>query len=407
MIGIYAPHGFFSYALGPLFALMGARSHAARHVRDMPTPLARVVSKKKNRYTEDGFDLDLSFVTDRLIAMGFPSVGIEACYRNPASQVRCLLARLAREGHQCKCYNLCAEPSRTYSPALLGLSPTLCERHGTYDHCPCPLALIAPFCRSVDAYLAEDASHVVAVHCKAGKGRTGMMLCMYLVWSGQCASGAESARLYGERRTRNGKGVTIPSQHRYIRYTEAPLVRGGPAVLSPPLLQLVAVRLLHAPAAAVDPAVNVRVELVRMEQPQLAGRNRATGSARDAPPWHPHEVYDHGKASARAAQSGPARAGRSFECLEQVGGSGRGGVNELRLECVEGAAPWLMGDVKVVVSVKGKTLCILWFHTAFAEGTTLRFGKSELDKARHSSRSSSSSSSHGAACSSSVVQHTV
>jgi len=347
----------------------------------MPTPLARrgtirtLVSKKKKRYTEDGFDLDLSFVTDRLIAMGFPAVGIEACYRNPASQVRSLLARLAREGHQCKVYNLCAEASRTYSPALLGLSPTSCERHGTYDHCPCPLALIAPFCRSVDAYLAEDASHVIAVHCKAGKGRTGMMLCMYLVWSGQCASGAESARLYGERRTRNGKGVTIPSQHRYIRYTEAPLVRGGPAVLSPPLLQLVAVRLLHAPAAAADPAVNVRVELVRMEPPQPAGRNRAAGSARDAPPWRPHEVYDHGKASARAARRGAARAGRSFES--------RGGVNELRLECVEGAAPWLMGDVKVIVTLpKGKTLCILWFHTAFAEGSTLRFGKSELDKAR-------------------------
>ena len=157
------------------------RDHALQEGRSAPgvvithcmaTPWATIrtlVSKKKNRYIKDGFNLDLTFVTDRLIAMGFPSVGTEACYRNPAWQVRTLLSKLASQGYQCKVYNLCAEVSRTYSPALLGLSPTSCERHGSFDHGPCPLALIAPFCRSVEAWLAADAKHLVAVHCKAGK----------------------------------------------------------------------------------------------------------------------------------------------------------------------------------------------------------------------------------------------
>lgn len=63
-----------------------------------------LVSKKKRRLREDGYDLDLTYITERLIAMGFPSEKLEAAFRNPMGQVVKFLD--ARHGGRYKVYNL-------------------------------------------------------------------------------------------------------------------------------------------------------------------------------------------------------------------------------------------------------------------------------------------------------------
>ena len=120
-----------------------------------------LVSKKKMRFVGEGVDLDLSYITDQLIAMGYPSFGLEgenlvlsrnraflfvpiwskhlahaACYRNPSDVVRAFLER--RHAAHYRLWNLCSE--REYTN--LGFKAEI-ERFAWDDHTPPPLALVS------------------------------------------------------------------------------------------------------------------------------------------------------------------------------------------------------------------------------------------------------------------------
>ncbi len=50
--------------------------------------IKKLVSKKKRRFQNEEFDLDLVYVTKRVLAMGFPSTGFESLYRNDINDVK-------------------------------------------------------------------------------------------------------------------------------------------------------------------------------------------------------------------------------------------------------------------------------------------------------------------------------
>ncbi|KAA0152603.1 hypothetical protein FNF27_06523 [Cafeteria roenbergensis] len=191
----------------------------------MASMMRSMVSKKKKRYEEDGFDLDLTYITDRIIAMGFPSTGSEASYRNPVGEVQRFFA--AKHKGKFRVYNLCSE--RCYTADTFekgGAKPELgggelggqCAYYPFDDHNPAPLETIKACCDDMAAFLDADAANVVAVHCKAGKGRTGMIISAFLVHCGAADNATDALQYFGNARTHNGKGVTIPSQMRYVHY---------------------------------------------------------------------------------------------------------------------------------------------------------------------------------------------
>eukprot|EP01138_Halocafeteria_seosinensis_P007462 gb/GECG01007627.1/.p1 GENE.gb/GECG01007627.1/~~gb/GECG01007627.1/.p1 ORF type:complete len:821 (+),score=119.29 gb/GECG01007627.1/:1-2463(+) len=175
--------------------------------------IRRLVSKKKRRYIGDGFDLDLSYILNNVVAMGFPSIGVESLYRNPREELQHFLA--VRYGKRYKVYNVCCEPQHRYDPAIFSDQVS----HFPFeDHNAPPANFMFAFCDDMYRFLLNDRRNVAIIHCKAGKGRTGQMLCCYLLHSGAFDDPEACMSFYADRRTFNRKGVTIPSQRRYIHY---------------------------------------------------------------------------------------------------------------------------------------------------------------------------------------------
>ena len=51
--------------------------------------LKKIVSGKRNRFKDEQYDLDITYITTRVIAMSFPASGyIESTYRNSVRDVR-------------------------------------------------------------------------------------------------------------------------------------------------------------------------------------------------------------------------------------------------------------------------------------------------------------------------------
>ncbi|XP_043195996.1 phosphatidylinositol 3,4,5-trisphosphate 3-phosphatase and dual-specificity protein phosphatase PTEN-like isoform X2 [Amphibalanus amphitrite] len=177
----------------------------------MATSIKSMVSKNKKRFEEGKFNLDLSYITDNIIAMGYPAKAIETLYRNDAKEVLEFLNK--RHPQRYKLFNLCRE--RQYDSAMF---EGRVEWEPFEDHKPPRIEQIETFCRKVQEWLDANKENVVAIHCKAGKGRTGVMICCYLLYAGICATPEEVLDFYGKKRTKDGKGVTIPSQQRYVTY---------------------------------------------------------------------------------------------------------------------------------------------------------------------------------------------
>lgn len=53
--------------------------------------IRNLVSKQRRRILIAGYDLDMSYITDRVLAMSFPAERMRAVYRNPLWQVKSVL----------------------------------------------------------------------------------------------------------------------------------------------------------------------------------------------------------------------------------------------------------------------------------------------------------------------------
>lgn len=211
---------------------------------DVTSQIRTIVSQNKRRYKKHGFDLDLTYITNRVIAMSAPAFGGHSAYRNDMHMV----ARFFVQQHYSRffIFNLCD----TYfsSDGVMGNYNTKllcgqCHRIPFEDHGPPLLVEMLHLCAQASRWCKLDQDHVIAVHCKGGKGRTGVMIAAFLLWTGHRRTAMDALELFSFRRTQNwdaslgfncdedseddakrgkrNQGVDGPSQVRYVHYMEA------------------------------------------------------------------------------------------------------------------------------------------------------------------------------------------
>lgn len=173
-------------------------------------------SEGRRRYEAEGVDLDYAYIHRHIAAMGWPATNFECWFRNPMSEVSAFLAN--KHPGSCLVINICSE--RTYSPAYF---QQMVSWYPMDDHNPAELEMMVTFCREVSDYVSVDPyTRVVAVHCKGGKGRTGTLICAYLMFSGLKRTAADALHHFAALRTKANfhkfHGVQTPSQDRYVHY---------------------------------------------------------------------------------------------------------------------------------------------------------------------------------------------
>lgn len=301
----------------------------------------RLVSQGRRRYKDDEFDLDLTYVVEKIIAMGFPAAKIEGTYRNRIDDVKRFLDKHHKSHY--RVYNLCSE--RSYDPRKFD------NRVSCYpfdDHNPPSIELMKRFCEDVDKWLAQHSQNIAVVHCKAGKGRTGTMICAYLLHKrNQIKEDFSDARkvldFYASKRTTDNLGVTIPSQRRYVAYFD--------------LLQ----RNKHW---------NYRDTTVKLRSIVFNGKPLVGGSL-------VLKIYNQGKSKVFQAIIHPS-SWRSGSICSDDSGKSMGKIyseskNRLNIDLTN--CPAVQGDVKIKVSTAvinprlgySETLFQLWFNTFFLD----------------------------------------
>jgi hypothetical protein len=103
--------------------------------------------------------------------------------------------------------------------------------------------MLRDFCRSSEEWLLAGPNNVIVVHCKAGKGRTGSMICALLVYSGAVKSAYDALKWYEWTRGGHHSGVTIPAQIRWVAMLERWQRMGAAGLSSDPMGTVVPHRL--------------------------------------------------------------------------------------------------------------------------------------------------------------------
>ncbi|KAM9123352.1 tensin-1 isoform 7-T7 [Pangshura tecta] len=161
---------------------------------------------------EDTCELDLVYITERIIAISYPSSAEEQNFRSNLKEVAQMLK--SKHGDNYLLFNLSErrhDISRLHSRVLDFGWPDL--------HTPA-LEKICSICKAMDTWLSAEPHNVVVLQSKGNRGRMGVVVAAYMHYSNISASADQALDRFAMKRFYEDKVVPVgqPSQKRYVHY---------------------------------------------------------------------------------------------------------------------------------------------------------------------------------------------
>ncbi|XP_029789721.1 tensin-1 isoform X3 [Suricata suricatta] len=165
-----------------------------------------------SRTMEDSCELDLVYVTERIIAVSFPSTANEENFRSNLREVAQMLK--SKHGGSYLLFNLSER-----RPDITKLHAKVLEFGWPDLHTPA-LEKICSVCKAMDTWLNAEPHNVVVLHNKGNRGRIGVVIAAYMHYSNISASADQALDRFAMKRFYEDKIVPIgqPSQRRYVHY---------------------------------------------------------------------------------------------------------------------------------------------------------------------------------------------
>uniref|UniRef100_A0A1A7XT07 Tensin 1 n=1 Tax=Iconisemion striatum TaxID=60296 RepID=A0A1A7XT07_9TELE len=161
---------------------------------------------------EENYELDLIYITERIISVSFPGSVEEQSYAANLREVASMLR--SKHGHNYLLFNL---SEKRYD--ISQLNPKVLD-FGWPDHHAPALDRICSICKAMDTWLSADSHNVVVIHNKGNRGRTGVVVAAYMHYSNISASADQALDRFAMKRFYEDKVLPVgqPSQKRYVEY---------------------------------------------------------------------------------------------------------------------------------------------------------------------------------------------
>ncbi|XP_064879886.1 tensin-1-like isoform X9 [Oncorhynchus nerka] len=161
---------------------------------------------------DENYEVDLVYITERIISVSFPSGAEERSYTSNIKEVASMLA--SKHGEHYLLLNLSERRND-----ITKLNHKVLE-FGWPDHYAPALDKICSMCKAMDTWLNADQYNVVVLHNKGNRGRTGVVVAAYMHYSNISASADQALDRFAMRRFYEDKALPVgqPSQRRYVRY---------------------------------------------------------------------------------------------------------------------------------------------------------------------------------------------